>query len=241
MRTKMRFPASLRTVLRSVVGWGGVAMLAATLPACNNSLSGFGGFVGNTPPVPPTTIFKVLGNVGTPFTLNMSNANASWVVPGVIPLSIAIVNNATPARMIATKLSNDNNLMSVEIDNAGVVLALSSTYAPFGVVSVQTGGTLKTLQPPANPDLRIYVNGPFGQKFQALVEDSKVGFITNLRAPAVFLFYNPVGTVDGQFQQAQNFGSFSINLTFKEGFVTPPIGTDVITTASGGPFVIIQQ
>src|SRR5712691_8185187 len=62
-------------------------LLATSLAACNNSLSGFGGFVGNTPNVSTQTQFKVLGTVGTPFTLIISNANQSWTVPGSIPLN----------------------------------------------------------------------------------------------------------------------------------------------------------
>jgi hypothetical protein len=219
-----------RTMLRSLA-----AVLCMAAAACNNSLGGFGGFVGNTPPVPPSTGFKVLGNVGTQFTLTISNANSSWIVPGVIPLNVWIVNNATPVRMIATKLANDNTLMSLEIDNGGVILSLQSTTAPYGVVSIQTGGILTTLAPQAIPDLRIYVNGPLGQRFQALVEDRTTGFVTNTRAPAVFLFDGPNGTVDGQFQQTQNFGVFAVAMTSGVG------GSDVIATASGGPFVVIKQ
>jgi hypothetical protein len=218
------------TMLRSLA-----AGLCVAVAACNNSLGGFGGFVGNTPPVPPSTGFKVLGNIGTQFTLTISNANSSWIVPGTIPLNLWVVNNQTPVRMIATKLANDNSLMSLEVDNGGVILNLQSTTAPYGVVSVQTGGTLTTLQPQAVPDLRIYVNGPLGQRFQALVEDKATGFVTNTRAPAVFLFDGPNGTVDGQFQQTQNFGVFAIAMTSGVG------GTDVIATAGGGPFVVIKQ
>jgi len=227
----MKMRITLRTL--AVVAWA--ALLSAALGACNNSQGGFGGDVGNTPPVPPVTSFKVLGIVGTPFSLLISNANASWLVKGTIPLNVLIVNNQTPARMIATKLSNDNNLMSVEIVNGGIVLSLASTTAAFGVASVQTGGTLNTISPPAALDLRIYVTGPFGQRFQSLVEDATVGFITNTRAPAVFLFDQPSGKIDGQFTQDQNFGSFAINMT--EG----SDGSKVLTTASGGPFVIIRQ
>ena len=55
------------------------------------------------------------------------------------------------------------------------------------------------------------------------------------RHGAAFLFDGPNGTVDGQFQQTQNFGVFAIAMTSGVG------GTDVIATASGGPFVVIKQ
>ena len=223
--------------LSTVVLYSLAAVLCGFLGACNNSQTGFGGFVGNTPPVPPSTGFKVLGDVGVPFALTISNANSSWNVYGVVPQNIWIVNNTTPVRMLATKLANNNNLLSLEIDNGGGgIQTLESTTAPYGFLSIQTaGGTLNTIQPQAVPDLRIYVNGPLGQRFQALVEDSQIGFITNTRAPAVFLFDGPQGKVDGQFTQTQNFGSFSINMT------SGVDGTNEITTASGGPFVIIRQ
>ena len=231
----MRIIKTSRRLLSTAMLWSVAGTLCLFLGACNNSLSGFGGFVGNTPNVPPETGFKVLGDLGTPFTLTISNANSTWVVPGNIPLNVWIANNQTPCRMIATKLSNDNSLMSLEIDRGGQILSLSSSNTPYGVVSIQTGGTLDTLAPLANPDVRIYVNGPLGERFQALVEDSKVGFITNTRAPAVFLFDNPDGKVDGQFQQTQNFGSFAANIT------NGPNGTNVVTTLSGGPFITIRQ
>ncbi len=236
----MQIHKSPRKIISNVTLWAAAGLLCATVAACNNSVTGFGGFVGNTPPVPPSTTFKVLGNVGTPFTLTISNANASWVVPGNIPLNVSIVNNTTPCRMVATKLAGDNTLMSLEIDNGGNIVSAESTTAPYGLVSIQTGGTLNAIQPPANPDLRIYVNGPFGQRYQAFVEDSNIGFIVNSRAPSVFLFDQPSGKVDGQFTQTQNFGSFSLNMTFNAA-PGAHTGTDVVATASGGPFVIIRQ
>src|SRR5215471_9529895 len=161
VRTVMRIPERVPAAISSTLLRTLASVLCVSAAACNNSLGGFGGFVGNTAPVPPSTGFKVLGNVGTQFTLTISNANSSWIVPGTIPLNVWIVNNATPVRMIATKLANNNSLMSLEIDNGGVILSLQSTTAPYGVVSIQTsGGTLNTLAPQAIPDLRIYVNGP---------------------------------------------------------------------------------
>ena len=230
----MRFAHS--QAISKALLWSLAGVLCTFLGACNNSQTGFGGFVGNTAPVPPSTGFKVLGDIGVPFALTISNANSSWDVYGVVPENIWIVNNATPARMDATKLANNNSLLSLEIDNGGSILTLESTTAPYGFISIQTpGGTLNTIQPQAVPDLRIYVNGPLGQRFQALVEDKTTGFITNTRAPAVFLFDGPNGKVDGQFTQTQNFGSFSIDMTSGVN------GTNEITTASGGPFVIIRQ
>jgi hypothetical protein len=208
-----------------------------TLAACNNNYAGFSGFVGNTPPVAPETIFKVLGTVGTPFTLLVSNARSSWQIHGNVPLNINIINNVsvngqTPARLVATKLSNDNSLLSLQIANGFNVLAASSTSAPFGTVAIQTGSALTQISPQANPDLRIFVFGPAGERFQGLVEDSKVGFAVNQRVPALFLFDTPNGKVDGNFTQIQSFGPFAINMTYNG---------KVVATAQGFPNVIIRQ
>jgi len=209
-----------------------LALCAPVLPACNNSISGFAGAVGNTPPVPPEDIFKVLGTVGTPFSLTVSDSRSSWIVPGSIPLEVAIVNNLPPVRLIAQKLSNDNSLLSLELIRGFAVVDHSSTRAPFGIASVQNGGTLKEIAPAADPDLRINVIAPFGELFSGLVEDSSTAFTVEERVPAVFLFDMPDGPVDGQFTQLQNRGAFEINMTLNGG---------VVATASGGPFVIITQ
>ncbi len=208
-----------------------------TLAACNNNYVGFAGFVGNTPPTSPETIFKVLGTVGTPFTLLVSNARSSWQVHGNVPLNVTIINNIsvnglTPARLIATKLSNDNNLLSLQITSGFNVLAASSTSAPYGTVAIQTGTPLVQIAPQASPDLRIFVYGPFGERFQGLIEDSQVGFAVNQRVPALFLFDTPNGKIDGNFTQIQSFGPFAINMTFN-GLV--------VATAQGFPNVIIRQ
>ncbi|MGH7781753.1 MAG: hypothetical protein ACREQR_18205 [Candidatus Binataceae bacterium] len=208
-----------------------------TLPACNSSSTGVSGFVGSTPPTAPETIFKVLGTVGTPFTLLVSNARSSWQIPGNVPLSVAIlntiqVNGLTPARMVATKLSNDNSLLSIQIQNGFNVIAASSTSAPFGTLTIKTGAPLPQISPPANPDLRIFVFGPAGERFQGLIEDSQAGFAVNQRVPALFLFDSPNGKVDGNFTQIQSFGPFAINMTFNGA---------VVATAQGFPNVIIRQ
>jgi len=209
------------------------ALLMVAAGACNNSLTGFGGFVGNTPNTKPQTLFKVLGDVGTPFTLTISDTRSSWVVGGNVPLSVGIVNNAPPVRMFATKLANDNSLMSLEISNGSSIFQLSSTTAPFGSISIQNGGQLKQIAPPANPDLRVAVLGPFGERFQALVEDQHVGYVVNtIRGPALFLFDSPEGPVDAQLSQFQNFGPFTANIT-QNG--------KVVASGVGGPFLVIRD
>ncbi|HYB89438.1 MAG TPA: hypothetical protein VEC38_00185 [Candidatus Binataceae bacterium] len=209
-----------------------LAFSGPALSACNNSIGGFSGAVGNTPPNPSEDIFKVLGTVGTPFSLTVSDSRSTWVVGGNIPLEVAIVNNLPADLLTAQKLSNDHNLLSLEVVRGYTVVNHSSTTQPFGIASIETGGALNQTPPAADPDLRINVIAPFGELFSGLVEDSKTGFTVQERVPAVFLFDSPDGAVDGQFTQKQNKGSFEINMT---------LNGEVVATASGGPTVIIKQ
>ncbi len=221
-----------RQIGRIVAGAASIATLGLWLAACNNGQGGFSGAVGGTPNNPPEAIFKILGNEGTGFTATISDKRSSWQLQGNVPLSVTIVNDILPARMVATKLAGDNSLLSLEISKGVKVVELASTTAPFGNVSVQTGGKLKALAPPANPDLRIFVIGPAGEHFNGLIEDKASSFVIDDRAPSLFLFDTPNGKVDGEFSQIQNFGSFTINMTLD--------GT-VVATATGGPTVTIVE
>jgi len=191
-----------------------VALIAISVASCNNNQGGFSGSVGNTPNGPPLTSYRILGTVGTPFTATVSNARSSWTLQGTIPLSMIICNNILPARIIATKTAANNNLMSVQIANGSHVLQVAQTTAPFGIVSLQTGGTPLPIKPPANPDLRIFVSGPVGTAYTALVEDIQTGFVIKERAPTLIFFDTPNGKVTGTFfQNGKNFGTFTINMT----------------------------
>lgn len=208
-----------------------------TLTACNASTIGVSGFVGNTPPTADASLFKALGTVGTPFTILVSNSRSSWKVQGTVPMNIAILNNPNtssvipPALLVATKLSNNNNLLSLQAANGFNILAVSSTTAPYGTVTVQTEG-MQQIAPKANPDVRIFVYGPAGERFQGVVEDSAVGFVINNRVPTLFLFDSPDGKIDGNFTQIQSFGPFAINLSY-DG--------QIVANASGIVNVIIRQ
>lgn len=220
-----------RQIGRIVAGAASVALLAPWLAACNNSQGGFAGAVGNTPNNPPEAIFKILGTTGTGFTATVSDKRSSWQIQGNVPLGVTIVNDILPARMVATKLAGDNSLLSLQISRGAKVVELASTTAPFGNVSVQTG-KLKTLAPQANPDLRIFVVGPSGEHFNGLVEDKVNSFVVDDRAPSLFLFDTPNGKIDGIFNQIQNFGPFTVNMT---------LDGNVIATATGGPTVTIVE
>ncbi|HYL60423.1 MAG TPA: hypothetical protein VEU51_16265 [Candidatus Acidoferrales bacterium] len=209
--------------------WGALAL---SIAACNSGLGGFSGSVGNTPKGPAQTSFRVLGTTGTPFTATVSNSRSSWTLQGAVPLSIEIINNVQPARIIATKTVGDGSLLSVQVINGSNLLAVASTTAPFGTVQVQTRKKFDTIAPAAVPDLRIFVMGPAGERFSALIEDLSQGFSVDSRAPTLFLIDTPNGKVTGQFFQIQNLGPFDINMTL-EGIV--------VATAKGAPTVVIQE
>lgn len=207
------------------------AAIAFSVAACNNQ-TGFSGSVGNTPNGPALASYDILGTVGTPFTTTVSDSRSSWTLQGVVPLSIVIANNILPAAIVATKTTSNSNLLSVEIINGGRVTDLQSTSAPFGAVSVQTGGTLSSIASPASPDLRIFVAGPAEQRYTALVEDITTGWVLDLRAPSFILFDTPDGKVDATFFGRQNFGSFTLNMT---------LNGVVVATVVHGPDATIRE
>ncbi len=225
-------PQAMREFIKSCAvraAWGAFALSVA---ACNSGLGGFSGSVGNTPKGPAQTSFRVLGTLGTGFTATVSNSRSSWTLQGNVPLSIEIINNVQPARMIATKTAGDGSLLSLQVINGSNLLEVASTTAPFGTVQVQTRKKFDTIAPSAVPDLRIFVMGPAGERFSALIEDLTQGFVVDDRAPTLFLIDTPNGKVTGQFFQIQNLGPFDINMTL-DGVV--------VATAKGGPNVIIQE
>ena len=111
----MRYLA--RTLSMSALG----AALAFSIAACNNQ-TGFSGSVGNTPNGPPLPSYEILGTVGTPFTATVSDTRSSWTFQGNIPLSVIICNNpSSTARIVATKTTSNNNLLSLEIISGNTV------------------------------------------------------------------------------------------------------------------------
>jgi hypothetical protein len=206
-------------------------VLTISVASCNNQ-TGFSGSVGSTPNGPKLTSYELLGTVGTPFTATVSDSRSSWTLQGNVPVSVVICNNILPARIVATKTTSNNNLLSVEIITGNHVADLQSTSAPFGTVSVQVGGTLPTLAPPANPDLRIFASGPANERVQALVEDIDTGFIVQARLPILVLFDTPNGKVDATFFGGQDFGTFTLNMT---------LNGLVVATVTTGPNATIRQ
>lgn len=187
---------------------------------------------GNTPPIPPETTFQIVGTIGTPFSARISDARSSWTVNGVVPLTIVIVNNQLPGRMVVTKLRNDSSLLSAEIVSGFTVSALASTTQPYGSAVVQTGGAVGPFPPAAFPDVRFFVKGPNTGVFNGLIEDINNGYAIQARAPALFLFDSPSGRVSGNFSLISEVGPFSISLTLN--------GT-LVDSATGGPNLTLSH
>ncbi|MGO8804924.1 hypothetical protein [Candidatus Binatus sp.] len=211
------------------------AAMALSVAACNNQ-TGFSGSVGNTPNGPPLASYNILGTVGTPFTATVSDSRSSWTLQGVVPLDIVIVNNILPAAIVATKTTSSSNLLSVEIISGFRVADVQSTSAPFGTVSLQIGGTLSSISPPASTqpggDLRIFDAGPLNERYTALVEDVSTGWVIDARAPTLILFDNPDGKVDATFFGGQDYGSFTLNMTLNGA---------VVATVVHGPNATIRE
>jgi hypothetical protein len=214
---------------RSIAGRAFAALLCGLMIT---SCGGFGAvdttLPGNTPNITAQTSFRIVGEIGTPFSATISDARSSWTIQGVVPLSIVIVNNVLPVRVSVNKLVSNNSLLSLEIINAFSVEQLASSTDNFGV-AVGNYGKVATFAPPAFPDVRFFVKGPTGELFDALVEDTKQGQIVEARAPAVLLFDSPAGgnggRVDATFTAVQYLGSFAIDLIYNGALVQSAVGT----------------
>ena len=202
---------------------------------------------GSTPNISAQTSYRIVGAIGTPFVATLSNARSSWVLSGTIPLSIVIVNDKAPDRILVTKLSNDTSLLSVEIIVGFNVRVLASTVDRYGVavgaVPKSEPGhpapQLPAFSPPANPDVRFYVNGPALTIYNALIEDQVQGNVVQSRAPSVILFDSPnsnaAGRVDGIFNEVNGFGPFSIDLVIDNTLAAAARGGSHATLKANTP------
>ncbi len=183
---------------------------------------------GNTPNTNAQTSFRIVGQIGTPFSATISDARSTWTIQGVVPLSIVIINNQPPIRISVNKLVSDHSLISLEVINAFSVQQLASSTDNFGV-AVGNFGKVATFAPPAFPDVRFFVKGPTEELFDALVEDTKQGEIVEARAPAILLFDSPSGgngaRVDATFTAVQFLGTFAIDLIYNGALVDSVAGT----------------
>jgi hypothetical protein len=212
------------------------AILALILPGCNSS--GFGAFqqgVGNTPDKPPLAAFRILGEPGLQFSAQVSDDRSTWQIRGAIPMSIVIVNNQTPVRMIATKQSGGSGILSLQLTTGFTVVDISSTSEPYGTASLQNNPShpgSAPPPPPASPDVRLFVKGPLTERFSGIFEDQSTAFVLSDRAPTLVLFDSPDSAVDATVTQVQSLGPFNIDLLL-DGVV--------VAHVSGSPTVTIRQ
>jgi hypothetical protein len=210
-------------------------MLALILPGCNQGFGAFQQGVGNTPNLPPNAAFRILGQPGLQFSALVSDTTSTWQIQGAVPMSIVIVNNMTPVRMVATKQSGGNGILSLQLTVGFTVEDISSTSDPYGTASLQNNPTHPGFAPPpalASPDIRLFVKGPATERFSGLFEDQSTAFQLSDRAPTLVLFESPQGAVDATVTQIQNLGPFNIDLL---------LSGVVVAHASGGPTVTIRQ
>jgi hypothetical protein len=197
------------------------ALAALLCGLLTSSCGGFGSTnttnPGNTPNIAAQTSFRIVGRIGTPFSVKISDARSSWNILGVVPLSIVIVQNQPPVRVSVNKLVSDNSLISLEIINGFNVQQLASSTSGFGV-AVGNQGPVAGFAPPASPDVRFFVKGPSTELFDALIEDTAKGEVVEVRAPAILLFDSPAGgnggRVDGTFTAVEALGGFAIDLIY---------------------------
>ena len=210
-------------------------MAVLVIAGCNGGFGAFQLGVGDTPNHPPLAALRILGQPGLQFTALVSDADATWEVHGAVPLSVVVINNQTPVRMIATKLSGGTGILSLQLTSGFTVVNTSSTDSPYGSAWLQNTAARPGFAPPpalAAPDVRLFVRGPLTERFAGLLEDSKQGFDISDRAPTLFLFDHPDGAVDATVTQIQNRGPFDLELLFN--------GV-VVARARGGPTVTIRQ
>jgi hypothetical protein len=224
---------TIRITIRSINVLVRTALIAcgcALISACGGAFGTSNSTLpGRTPNIAAQVSFRIVGTLGTPFSLLISDADSSWQVQGVVPLGIVIINTTTPVRMVATKLVNDSSLLSIEIISGFSVAQLSSTTAAFGVAVGSFRGKLSSFAAPASPDVRFFVKGPTNSVFDALIEDLSAGEIVQMRAPALVLFDRPNNgdiskRVDGIFNQVNFFGSFDIDMIVGGSLVREAVG-----------------
>ncbi len=211
--------------------WAG-AMLALLSPGCSQGLGAFQAGVGDTPNSPPLAAFRVLGQFGLPFSGIISDATSTWKVRGSVPMNLIIINNQTPVRLVATKQTGGNGILSLQLTLGFIVQDVSSTSDPYGTASIQNGIANPGFAPPpplANPDVRMFVKGPLSERFSGLFEDSTTGYELSDRAPALFLFENPNGAVDATLDQIQSLGPFNVDLLLDGNVVAHVTGSPVVT------------
>jgi len=227
--------------MRCSLRWLLAGVILGQIAGCNGGFGAFQAGVGNTPNKAPLSAFRVLGQPGMQFTATVSASDTTWNIQGSIPMNIVLIDTpvvggiATPVRMVATKQSPGNGILSLQLTTGFTVRYISSTASPYGTVSLQNAADHPGDAPPpplADPDVRLFIKGPLSERFSGQFEDSTNAYILDDRVPALVLFDHPNGAVDATLNQIQNLGPFSIDLLFNGA---------VVAHASGGPTITIRQ
>jgi len=222
--------------LRRLLAFGSAA--AATAAIVASCQSGNIGSPGNTPNIPPQSSYRVVGDVGTPFSALVSDSRSSWQISAAIPMNIVVVNDSPPDRISVTKLTNDQRLLSVQVIQGFGVATVDSTISRFGTAVGSTGGATPAFAIPASPDVRYVVKTPLSGLFNALIEDETMSNALESQIPAIILFDSPnkgqSGRVDGTFNQVSFAGVFNVDLLINGQLGQSASGGNSVTVQHGG-------
>jgi hypothetical protein len=227
-----------RAKVSSFVVLVGCILAAAAITTLGGCQTGNTGSPGNTPNIAPQSSYRIVGEIGTPFQALVSDSRSSWTFSGSIPTSIVIVNDSPPDRILATKLTNGSQLLSLQVIQGISVGTLDTTVSAFGTVVGNIGGTLASFAQPALPDVRYFVNTPLAGVFNALIESENMSSALESRVPAVILFDKPngggSGRVDGVFAQPTFTGVLQVDLVVNGQLVQTASGGNPVTVNFGG-------
>jgi hypothetical protein len=121
---------SPRTNTLPFVGTILAVVALTTLGGCQTENTGS---PGNTANIAPQSSYRIVGDVGTPFQAVISDSRSSWRLTATVPVSIVVVNDHPPDRILATKVTNDSRLLSVQTIQGFTVETLVVLAAPLAM------------------------------------------------------------------------------------------------------------
>jgi hypothetical protein len=209
------------------------------------SLTGCTGFTGNgNSPftgcsggqnIPPQSSINFVGTSGTVFRAIVSDTVASYSFQATVPLKVIYVNNVPPVRILATDLSPDGYVLSVQALSAFTTTQLATTSTQGSTISVNVGGTLPFIAGPPACDVRFVVNGPVNQSYEALLEQNNNAYENLTTSPTYYLLGGASGDVDGVFTEVFTFfGPLRVDLVINGVLADSGFGND-FTVKSGCP------
>ncbi len=209
------------------------------------SLSGCGGLTGfsNAPftgcsggqGIPPQSSINFVGTNGTVFRAIISDTVASYTLQATVPLKVIYVNNVAPVRILATDLSPNGFVLSVQALSAFTTTQLATTSVQGSTISVNVGGALPALAGPPACDVRFIVNGPVNQTYEALLEQNNNAYENLTTSPTYYLLGGASGDVDGVFTElSPYFGAINVQLVINGVLADIGAGNN-FTVKSGCP------